>query len=43
MTNNDDIKQLFKKIHNDDTKKSSLMMILTKSLKRFLNDDTKKV
>ena len=28
MTNNNDIKQLFKKFHNDDTKKGSLMMIL---------------
>ena len=28
MTNNDDIKQFFKKLHNDDTKKGSLMMIL---------------
>ena len=28
MTNNDDIKQFFKKLHNDDTKKGFLMMIL---------------
>ena len=28
MTNNDDIKQFFKKILNDDTTKGSLMMIL---------------
>ena len=42
MTNNDDIKLFFKKFHNDDTEKGSLMMIL-KSFKRFLNDNTKKV
>ena len=28
MINNNDIKQLLKKFHNDDTKKGSLMMIL---------------
>ena len=28
MNNNDDIKQFQKKFHNDDTKKSFLMMIL---------------
>ena len=27
MTNNDDIKQCFKKFHNDDTKKGSLITI----------------
>ena len=30
MTNNDYIKQFFKKFHNDDTIKGSLMMILKK-------------
>ena len=30
MTNNDDIKQFFKKFHNNDTKKGSLVMILKK-------------
>ena len=28
MSNNDDIQQFFRKFHNDDTKKDSLMMIL---------------
>ena len=28
MTNNHDIRQFFKKFHNDDTEKGSLMMIL---------------
>ena len=30
VTNNDDIKQFFKKFDNDDTKKDFLMMILKK-------------
>ena len=30
MTNNDDIKQFFKKFHNNDTKKGSLVTILKK-------------
>ena len=53
MTNNNDIEQFLKKIHSDDTKKGSLMMILKKvykvplttvpkQFKKFCNDDTKK-
>ena len=42
MTNNDDIKQFFKKFYNDDTKKRFLNDD-AKSLKRFPNDNTKKV
>ena len=42
VTNNDHIKQFFKKFDNDDTKKGFLMMIL-KSLERFLNNGTKTV
>ena len=40
MTNNDDIKQFFKKFHNDDTEKDSL--IKPKQFKKFHNDYAKK-
>ena len=44
MTNIDDIKQLLKKFHNDDTKKflKVSLIMLPKQFKKFCNDDTKK-
>ena len=40
MTNNDDIEQVFKKFHNDNTEKDSLIMV-KKQFKKFHNDYTK--